>query len=62
MTPELEKQLNEALNNQYCSKYEKMFISQNDNSLHSWKANHDEVPRFVSDDWFLKLKITDAAA
>jgi hypothetical protein len=39
-----------------------MFISKNDNSLHSWKANYDEVPRFASDDWFLKLKITDAAA
>jgi hypothetical protein len=39
-----------------------MFISKNENSLHSWKANHDEVPRFASDDWFLKLKITDAAA
>jgi len=54
MTPELESELNIILNNYYCKKYENMFLSGNDRTLHYWKSNHDEVPRLITDQYLLK--------
>lgn len=61
MTADLELQLNEALGNMHCKKYEKTFLSENDQILHGWKANHDEVPRLVGDNQLLKIKILETA-
>ena len=61
MTAEIEKELNTLLNSYYCKKYESMFVSVNDRTLHSWKANHDEVPKLISDQHLLKLRIQDDA-
>jgi hypothetical protein len=61
MSPEIEKELNTLLSSYYCKKYESMFVSINDRTLHSWKANHDEVPKLITDQHLLKLRIQNDA-
>ena len=59
MTPELEQEINKVLSKYHCKQYEKMFLSGNDRIMHSWKANHDEVPKLISDSVLLKLRIQE---
>jgi hypothetical protein len=42
-------------------KYDKQFLGENDKLLHGYKPNHDEVPRLITDNCLLKLKIIDSA-
>jgi hypothetical protein len=51
-----------VLEGYHCKQYDKMFLSGNDRTMHSWKANHDEVPRLISDSVMLKLVIQDSAS
>jgi hypothetical protein len=30
--------------------------------MHSWKANHDEVPRLISDSFMLRIRVQDSAS
>jgi hypothetical protein len=49
MTTELEAELNEVLRSYYCSNYDDLFMSKVDRITNGWKANHDEVPKLISD-------------
>lgn len=62
MTPEMTQDLDTVLNRFYCRKYDKMFNSFVDKTLHRWKANHDEAPPLVADPNLLKIKILEAAS
>ena len=62
MTPDLQSDLKEVLDQYYCKKYDKMFTSFLDKQSHSWKGNHDEAPRLIADSNLLKIKILDRAS
>jgi hypothetical protein len=49
MTTELEAELNEVLRGYYCTRYDDLFMSKVDRITYAWKANHDEVPKLISD-------------
>ena len=44
MTAELKQELNEVLDSYHYTNYEKTFLSSVEKIMHSWRANHDEVP------------------
>ena len=52
----MKTELDQLVGNYYCKLHEKTFISQNDKTIHFWKANHDEVPQLIGDPFSLKIK------
>jgi hypothetical protein len=58
----MKTELDELVGNYYCKLHEKTFLSQNDKTIHFWKANHDEVPQLIGDPFSLKIKILDYAS
>jgi len=59
MTAELKQELNEVLDSYHYTNYEKTFLSTVEKIMHSWRANHDEVPQLTQDSVLLKIKIKE---
>ena len=53
--------LTQVHNHQYLQRYDSQFINDNDKILYGWKEMHDEVPRLVSDQFALKVRILEVA-
>ena len=62
MTPEAEQELSEVLNSMYARKYAGMYNTATEEISNSWRADHDAVPDFISNQHHLKIKIQDLSA
>ena len=61
MTPEVELELNDILNQHYARVYALMYQNQSEKITNSWRCDHDNVPNLLNNMHELKIRIKDAA-
>jgi hypothetical protein len=61
MNADLEAELKEITNSMFISKYQHFTQEKSEKIQANWRADHDIVPDFVNNTYYLKIKIVETA-